>query len=150
MVEYIDVCEIKPILRGFSGDQIEQIFLKSLLEFMVPPDIRDAVEHGYTISVHEQLGILASKIRDVVVRCCDSAEGAAKVSEEMLAEICHYFRSGLTEHTLSVLTEHDLVHILDDLERAEREGLEEISTRRVGFGVRILTRRPRRSSGCRT
>ena len=109
------------ILRGFSGDQINQIFLKSLLEFMVPPDIREAAERGYTISVHDQLGILASKIRDVVVRCCDSAFGAAKVSEEMLAQICRYFRSGLTEDALRVLTAHDLVDILDHLESAEQD-----------------------------
>ena len=105
------------ILRGFNQDQINQIFLKSLLEFMVPPDIREAAEHGYTISVHDQLGILASKIRDVVVRCC----GLGNVSENMLAQICRYFRSGLTEDAVLEHVGDDFIDILDVIERAERE-----------------------------
>ena len=105
------------ILRGFSDEQIDQIFLKSLLEFMVPPDIRDAAERGYTISVQVQLGILASKIRDVVVRCCHGAG----VDENMLTEICHYFRSGLTEDALRQHVSDDFMHILDHIESAEQD-----------------------------
>ena len=105
------------ILRGFTPEQIDQIFLKSLLEFMVPPDIRDAAERGYTISVQVQLGILASKIRDVVVRCCHEAG----VDENMLAEICQYFRSGLTEDALRQHVSDDFMQIFDDIERAEQD-----------------------------
>jgi len=99
------------LLRGFSEDQINQIFLRSLLDIMVPPDFRDAAEHGYTISAKVQLGILASKIRSRVVECC-AMKG---VSEDMLAQICPYFRSGLTESTLAEHVRHDLMEIFDNL-----------------------------------
>ena len=114
------------LLSGLDDNQINELFVKELLNLLLPLGFRDAARLGFNHSAREEIIYLVGKIKSGVVECCRQGRmvrGGVHVSvnEDMLGRICPYFSSQLTQERLEVFQHTDLMNLLNKLKKSARQ-----------------------------